>query len=147
MPCSSPLSVPIQLVFNPLHCPLVWPKRQQLLYEGLMGDSVEDLPVVQVDSIYCSPLIYQANQSHHQKFIKLVNNYFLLVKPCWLLLIIFLSLRCLEMDSRISWFIIFIRTELVFKYDFSLVYRYLFRRVLTMFSHRHFYLLKRFVSE
>ncbi|KAK4828728.1 hypothetical protein QYF61_000719 [Mycteria americana] len=40
---------------------LIQPIFHQLLYEDLMGDSVKGLAEVQVDRIYCSPLIYQAS--------------------------------------------------------------------------------------
>ncbi|KAK4829074.1 hypothetical protein QYF61_002018 [Mycteria americana] len=56
-----PLGLAIQPVFNPPHCLLIQPILHQLLYEDLMGDTVESLTEVQVDNIHCSPLIYQAS--------------------------------------------------------------------------------------
>lgn len=56
-----PLGPSIQPVFNPLGCLLIQPISHKLVYEYLTGDIVKSFSEVQVDSIDCSPLIYQTS--------------------------------------------------------------------------------------
>lgn len=67
-----------------------------------MAYSVKGLTKVQVDSIHCSLLMYQASR-FIVDFVKLIKHDIPLVEPYCSLLVIFLSLVCMEMVSRISY--------------------------------------------
>lgn len=95
------LGTTFQTFFNSPRCLLMQPILHQLFYGDLTGYSIKGLSKVQVESIHCSLLMYQASRFIID-FVKLIKHDIPLVEPYCLLLMIFLSLVYLEMVSRIS---------------------------------------------
>lgn len=57
----SPLSLSVQTVFSPSHCPFIYSIYHQLVCEDVVTEHVENLTKVKIDNAHCSPIVNQAS--------------------------------------------------------------------------------------
>ncbi|XP_052520385.1 uncharacterized protein LOC128071565 isoform X3 [Tympanuchus pallidicinctus] len=60
---NDPLCSVSQPVFNPPHCPLIYPTLPQLCYKDVVGDSIKSLAEIKVDYTHCSSHIHPARDN------------------------------------------------------------------------------------